>query len=250
MKNIGLLLDAVCVIFFTDTFCTGSYTLKSPDTISTMFLLTSSGEPVYSISHSGLTILKQSKLGIIRSDEDFSTNLTLDSASGVSIVNDSYKLLHGKRLNCNYTGNKQIFYLKNANSKTMEIIFQVSNDGCSIQISFPRKTDSLVRIFKEVTSYHFDVNTKAFLQPCPDARMGWCFSSPSYEEYYNMNISVGTSAPNQAGWVMPALFNSGKYWISITETAVDTNYCETRLSQLLRWRIFCEFSAAAGMQVK
>jgi hypothetical protein len=30
---------------------------------------------------------------------------------------------------------------------------------------------------------------------------------------------------------MPALFNSGKYWISVTETGVDTNYCGSRLSQ-------------------
>jgi hypothetical protein len=46
-----------------------------------------------------------------------------------------------------------------------------------------------------------------------------------------MNIPVGAIAPNQAGWVMPALFNFGKYWICITETAVDTNYCGSRLSQ-------------------
>jgi len=31
---------------------------------------------------------------------------------------------------------------------------------------------------------------------------------------------------------MPALFNSGKFWICITEAAVDTNYCGSRLSQL------------------
>jgi len=30
---------------------------------------------------------------------------------------------------------------------------------------------------------------------------------------------------------MPTLFHSGEYWISITETAVDTNYCGSRLSQ-------------------
>ena len=189
------------------------------------------GEPVYSVSHSGSIILKQSKLGIMRSDDDFSTNLTLDSVSNVNVVSDNYTLLHGKRLNCNYTGNKRIFYLKNANSKIIEIIFQVSNDGVAFRYHFPGKTDTTLKIFKEVTSYHFDLSAKAFLQPCPDARIGWCFSQPSYEEYYKINIPVGTSSPNQAGWVMPALFNFGKYWISITETAVDTNYCGSRLSQ-------------------
>src|SRR3990172_13202977 len=230
--NAKLLFFYLAVLFFTDAFYAESYLLKSPDyKISVNIWITSAGKPVYTISHSGSTILKQSKLGIIRSDEDFSTNLSLDSVSEISVVNDNYKLLHGKRLNCTYTGNKQIFYLKNANSKIMEIIFQVSNDGVALRYHFPGKTDSTLRVFKEVTSYHFDNSAKAFLQPCPDARTGWNYTQPSYEEYYDINIPVGTMAPNQAGWVMPALFHYGRYWISITETAVDTNYCGTRLSQ-------------------
>jgi len=209
-----------------------SYTLKSPNAkISVNFWLTSTREAFYSVSHSGSTVLKRSKLGILRSDDDFSTNLTLDSVSNVKVISENYTLLHGKRLKCSYTGNNRIFYLKNANSKIIEMIFQVSNDGVAFRYHFPEKTDTTLKIFNEITSYHFDLSTKAFLQPCADARMGWCYASPSYEEYYENNIPVGTSSPNQAGWVMPALFNYGKYWISITETAVDTNYCGSRLSQ-------------------
>jgi alpha-glucosidase len=232
MKNFRLLMILFIIPFFTNVFCTESYTLESPNAkISVSFWLTSNGASVYSVSHSGTTILKESKLGIVRSNGDFSTNLTLDSVSNVSFISDKYTLLHGKRLNCTYTGNRRIFYLKNVNSKIIEIIFQVSNDGVAFRYYFPEKTDTTVKIFKEVTSYHFDLITKAFLQPCADARVGWCYASPSYEEYYEKNIPVGTSSPNQAGWVMPALFNFGKYWISITETAVDTNYCGSRLSQ-------------------
>jgi hypothetical protein len=234
MKKFKFLMVVSLIIAFINypLCCFGDYTLGSPNAkVSVTFSLTPAGEPVYSVSHSDSIILRQSKLGIVRSDEDFSTNLTLDSVSNVKAVSDNYTLLHGKRLNCNYTGNKRIFYLKNTNSERMEIIFQVSNDGIAFRYHFPGKTDTTVKIFKEVTSYHFDLSTKAFLQPCPDARMGWCFSSPSYEEYYHINIPVGTNAPNQAGWVMPALFHFGKYWVSITETAVDTNYCGSRLSQ-------------------
>ena len=220
------------ITFFTNVFCTEDYTLESPnERISVNFWLTSTGAPLYSVSCSGTTILKQSKLGILRSDEDFSTNLTLDSVSNVSTVSENYTLLHGKRLNCSYSGNKQVFYLKNGNSKIMEIIFQVSNDGVAFRYYFPEKADSTLEIYKELTSYHFDLSTKAFLQQCDDARTGWSFASPSYENYYSKDIPVGTVSPNQAGWVMPALFHSGKYWVSITETAVDTNYCGSRLSQ-------------------
>jgi alpha-glucosidase len=230
--NFKLLLILSVSAFFSTAFCAGSYTIKSPNgKITANFWLTSAGEPVYSISHSGTTILKQSKLGMIRSDKDVSTSLTLDSVSNTSIVSDTYTLLHGKRLTCSYTGNKRVFYLSDTDSKIMEIIFQLSNDGAAFRYYFPGKTDSTIKIFKEVTSYHFDKSTKAFLQPCADARIGWCYASPSYEEYYEKDIPVGTSSPHQAGWVMPALFHFGKYWMSITETAVDTNYCGTRLSQ-------------------
>jgi alpha-glucosidase len=230
--NFKMLLLLFMITYFNDALCMESYTVKSPNAkISVSFWLTSTGEPVYTISHSDSIILKQSKLGIIRSDGDFFTDLNLDSVSSVRIVTDRYTLLHGKRLKCNYTGNNRIFYLKNTTSKKMEIIFQVSNDGVAFRYSFPEKMDTTLKIFKEVTTYHFDLSTKAFLQPCADARMDWCYASPSYEEYYENNIPVGTISPKQAGWVMPALFNFGKYWVCITETAVDTNYCGSRLSQ-------------------
>ena len=232
MRKIILFIVLFILTLSTYVFCIESHELKSPDDkISVNFWITPTGAAVYSVSYSGSTILKQSKLGIIRSDEDFSTGLTLDSVSNVSAVSENYTLLHGKRLNCSYSGNKQIFYLKNVNSKIMEIIFQVSNDGVAFRYYFPEKTDTALTVYKELTSYHFDPSTKAFLQPCDDARTGWSFASPSYENYYEKNISVGTISPNPAGWVMPALFNFGKYWISITETAVDTNYCGSRLNQ-------------------
>ena len=232
MRYLKLLPVLLAMTVQSEAICMESFTLKSPDAkISVDFRFTSNGEVFYSISHLGTTILKQSKLGIMRSDDDFSVNLALDSVSDVKVISNNYTLLHGKRLKCTYTGDNRVFYLKNANSKIIEIIFQVSNDGVAFRYYFPGKTDTTVKIFKEVTSYHFDISTKAFLQPCPDARMGWCLSSPSYEEYYSMNIPVGTISPYQAGWVMPALFNIGNYWVSISETAVDTNYCGTRLSQ-------------------
>jgi len=233
MKYLHLLLFVIAIIVSGNKcFSTEKYTIKSPDQkISIDFWLTKSGEPMYSVSHSGSIILKPSKLGIVRSDGDFSVNLTLDSVSSESIVSDQYTLLHGKRLNCRYVGKRRIFYLKSASSQKMEIVFQVSNDGVAFRYCFPEKLFASVKINKELSSFHFDLSTKAFLQPCPDARTGWCFTQPSYEEYYQIEIPVGTASPNQAGRVMPALFNFGKYWMSITETAVDTNYCGSRLSQ-------------------
>ncbi len=232
MKKVTLFISLSIIIFSTSSFCKESYELKSSDDkISVNFSLTPAGNAVYSVAYSGSTILKQSKLGIVRSDEDFSSGLILDSVSSVSTVSEHYTLLHGKRLKCSYSGNKQVFYLRNADSKQMEIIFQVSNNGVAFRYYFPEKSDSTLTIYKELTSYHFNLSAKAFLQPCDDARIGWSFASPSYENYYEKDIPAGTAAPNQAGWVMPALFHFGKFWICITETGVDTNYCGSRLSR-------------------
>ena len=232
MKNVKISLVLLLIAFVSGAFCLDRYTVRSPDArIEVRFWLNSDGEPVYSVGHSGTTILKASKLGIVRNDEHFSAGLILESASDSKTISDDYTLLHGKRLKCHYTGIRRVFKLKNTGMKTMKIVFQVSNDGVAFRYHFPDTSEAAVRIFREMTSFHFDRSAKAFLQHCPDARMGWNFSSPSYEENYQVNIPVGTVSPNQAGWVMPALFHSGKFWISITETAVDTHYCGSRLSQ-------------------
>jgi alpha-glucosidase len=235
MKKFKFLMIVSLIVTFIiyPLCCFGDDTLKSPNAkISVIFSLTPSGEPVYSVSHSDSIILRQSKLGIIRSDDSFSTNLTLDSVSSESIVTENYTMLHGKRLNCSYTGNKRVFYLKNSNTKPMNIIFQVSDDGVAFRYHFPGETDTTLKILSEATSYHFKLSARAFLSPCADSRTGWCNTQPSYEDHYYKDIAVGTSAPYSAGWVLPALFKSVNFWISITETAVDTNYCGSRLSQL------------------
>ncbi|MBN2348792.1 MAG: glycoside hydrolase family 97 catalytic domain-containing protein [Bacteroidales bacterium] len=208
------------------------YMLLSPNKkIAVEFWLTTTGEPVYAVSHSETIVLRESKLGLVRSDNDFSTQLSIDSVSDVETISEKYKLLHGKRLNCSYTANKKVFYLRNRNLEKINIIFQASNDGIAFRYYFPEKKDTAIKIYKEVTSYHFNNTATSFLQPSPDARMEWHFTTPSYEEYYKLNKPVGTVAPNQAGWVMPALFHDGQFWVCITETAVDTNYCGSRLSQ-------------------
>ena len=233
MLNKICLCAVLCILVLNGLlFGQENYSISSPNKkITVNFASTSAGEAQYSVFHNGSLILKKSKLGLIRSDEDFSKNLTLKSVSSIIAVTDEYTLLHGKRRNCRYSANKRIFYLENENNYKIQIIFQVADDGLSFRYYFPEKTGKKVRILRETSSFHFEISSKAYLQPCPEARTGWNFTQPSYEEYYQMGIAVGTNSPYQAGWVMPALFNYDKYWISITETAVDTNYCGSRLSQ-------------------
>jgi len=210
----------------------GDFWIHSPNNlVSVKFEVLGQGKVCYSVYHSDSIILEQSKLGIIRVDEDFSVNLVLDSVSAVENIGDSYTMLHGKRHNCSYNGNKRVFYLSGAKGSRMDIIFQLSNDGVGYRYFFPGQTDTVVKILSEVSSFNFKSTAKAFIQPCMDSKTGWNLTQPSYEEQYQREVTVGTKAPYSAGWVMPALFKSGKFWISLTETAIDNNYCGSRLSE-------------------
>ncbi|KAI9432507.1 glycoside hydrolase 97-domain-containing protein [Russula earlei] len=62
-----------------------------------------------------------------------------------------------------------------------------------------------------------------------EAKTGWSKTNPSYEESYEQAIPVGATSPTRAGWVFPALFQTGDDWLLITEAAVDRHYCASRL---------------------
>jgi alpha-glucosidase len=220
------------------TFCTQNClaekecVMNSPDgKISVHFWVGYDKNMHYRVEFSGTAVLGESKLGIIREDEDFSKDLSLESISSIETVKTDYEMLQGKKRHCFYTAHKRIFHLKNAKGKKMDVIFQVSNDGVTFRYSFPEKSDDTKRIIKEVTSFNFLPGTKAWIQPIAKAKSGWCQTQPSYEEHYKQGIEADKLPRNDAGWVFPALFNYDKYWILIGETAPDRNYCGCRLKQ-------------------
>jgi len=186
---------------------------------------------LYSIKYDDVLIIQNSKLGIIREDEDFSQNLSLESVSDIEAVKDDYEMLQGKRRKCSYAGNKRIFHLTNASGKKIDVIFQVSNDGVAFRYFFPDKSEDIKKIKEETSSFNFVPSTKGWVQIMTDAKTGWHEDQPSYEQNYQQGIELDKLAPNKAGWVFPALFNYDKYWILITETAIDRNYCGSRLQR-------------------
>jgi hypothetical protein len=82
---------------------------------------------------------------------------------------------------------------------------------------------------EEASSFRFSTDAKAWLQPMSVAKTGWARTNPSYEEYYEREIAVGTPSTLGAGWVFPALFRTGDSWVLITETGLGRGYCASRL---------------------
>ena len=193
------------------------------------FRLNEEGAPHYVITKNDKTVLRESRLGLIRDDADFSKGLRLIGKSPIEPVDDRYEILTAKRRVNDYNANRETYHLETADGKKMDIIFQVSNDGVAFRYFFPKKDDKVHQLKEELSSYHFLPETKAWLQPMAVAKSGWGKTNPSYEEYYQKEIPVGKPSSTGAGWVYPALFRSGDKWLLVSESAVGRTYCGTRL---------------------
>ncbi len=201
--------------------------ITSPDKRIRATFLIQDGRPSFKLSLDNKQVLGESRLGIVMTDEDFATGLHLLNASNQSTIQDSYSTKNAKKSVVHYRASKRAFHLQNANGKPMDIIFQLSNDGLAFRYFFPGKSTDVKTIKSESTTYSFSSDTRAWLQPMSVAKSGWEKSNPSYEEAYLKNIPVGT--PSKAGWVYPALFKNGSTWLLITEAALDSSFCGTRL---------------------
>lgn len=205
--------------------------IESPDkNISLRIYSDVPGQIFYSVLHGDEVVLKDSRLGIVREDADFSKNLSVVSFSPIKSFTETYTIHNAKKSRITYNGNRRTLHLRNPEGQLMDIIFQVSNDGVALRYYFPGKNGELKRIDREITSFHFPEETKGWLQPMSKAKSGWEKVNPCYEEFYEKGIPAGSPASLGAGWVFPALFQTpGKTWVLITEAAVDSNYCASKL---------------------
>lgn len=221
-------------LFFTNAFllCQGQanlYTISSPD--KNISVTCNPNEATYSISFKGKPIMDNSRLGLIRDDEDFSRGLKFINASAVTTVKENYSMLNAKKKNMTYTAVERTIETKTAAGKKMNIIFRVSNDGVAFRYVFPETSTTVKHIASEATSFHFFDGTKAWLQPKTEAQSGFEHSNPSYEDHYKMDIPTGKPSPGLNGWIYPALFKYNDTWVLITEAALGRNYCGTSLQQ-------------------
>lgn len=226
-----LLLIVICCLIAPEMMGqVSSVVVTSPDkNISVTAQVSDRGSAYYKIDYRNRQVLKNSRLGLIREDEDFSSGLRLISSSPLQVVKDRYELFTGKRRVNNYTANKRVLHLQNSGGKKLDIIFHVSNDGVAFRYFFPEKSSQIKTVKEELTSFHFDTASRAFLQPMQVSKTGWEQTNPAYEEHYKQHIPVTDSSSFGAGWVYPALFQYGDTWLLITESYLDSNYCGTRL---------------------
>ncbi|HLP25168.1 MAG TPA: glycoside hydrolase family 97 N-terminal domain-containing protein, partial [Acidobacteriota bacterium] len=146
------------------------------------------GVAVYRVRRGSQTVLRDSQLGLIRDDADFSRQLRRISSAPVTNVEDRYELLTGKRRLNFYRANRQVHHLATADGRKLDVEFQVSNDGVAFRYVFPDISAEPRTIAEERSSFSFPSGTKAWLQPMSVAKTGWKNTNPSYEEHYQREI--------------------------------------------------------------
>jgi alpha-glucosidase len=233
MNSTKVRLVAIFILLFSNAFAQGlradEFTVVSPD--KNITVTCNPKQVVYRISYKGELILSDSKLGVIREDDNFSKNLTVLRVSSPVLVKDSYSMLNAKKKTITYTATERVIETQSASGKKMNTIFRVSNDGVAFRYEFPETSSDKKKIKSEETTFHFLDGTRAWLQPKAEAQSGWEHSNPSYEAHYMMDIETGTPSPTKNGWVYPALFKYKDVWMLITEAALGRTYCGTALQQ-------------------
>jgi alpha-glucosidase len=225
-------LVIVCILFCHSLMAREAQQVakvESPDkSIVLQVFLSASGEIQYGIKRSGVSIIYPSALGVMMKGHDFTRGMKLTDAAKPELITDRYQTKNAKKSNIVYQANQLVLSFVNDEQKKMEIIFRLSNDGAAFRYSFPwiKSNETIV---EEQSSFSFDKNARAWLQPMSEAKTGWEHCHPSYEEHYLQNIAVGAVSPLHSGWVYPALFKTNDTWVLITEAALDGAYCGTRL---------------------
>ena len=229
MKKIILLpLLALLLTSFVDKK-TDYLFVNADKTIKIEFNLNQNKTPIYKVFYKDKVVINTSELGIIREDTNLFTNLKIIKVSEPKSIQSTYSMLQGKRKNIKYSANQYTVQLQNKEGKSIEIIFQLSNDGIALQYHFPETSKEIKKIIEEKTTYNFDTTAKAWLQPMSKAKTGWSETNPSYEEHYAMGIPVNTKPAIGEGWVYPALFHSNDTWLLISESGLHENYCGSHL---------------------
>jgi len=208
-------------------------TILSPDGhLEVLFDVNEIGQPVFRVSRDNEIVLEESPLGVILNDENIGQSLRLIVAGPVEKVEDHYSMWQGKQHEITYQANERVFQLESKAGTSMNIIFRVSDDGVAFRYGFPNDNGQSQMIQEELTAYQFPDSTRMWVQPMSVAKTGWEHCHPSYEEDYLQNISVETPSTLGAGWIYPALFQSGENWILITEAGLGSDYCGTRLESV------------------
>ena len=156
---IGLLLLGIQVY---------SQTIQSPSKqITVNFSLSDNGKPSYTVSYKNKPVVLQSNLGIkLKEGGDLVSNFSIDSIAHNS-VNETWQPVLGEQSNIKNNYNLMIVALsQKSNSRNINIIFKVFDEGVAFRYEFPKQANlNYFIISDEKSEFNLTGDHKTFWLP-------------------------------------------------------------------------------------
>jgi hypothetical protein len=175
----------------------------------------------------GQEVISWSPLGLIRKDEDFADDLRF-VAQKITPVVESYSLAAGKRSRFSSRGVEAVLSFETARKARLDLVVRVFDDGFAFRYRFPEANPGNFQVARELTGFRIPSQAVAFLSPRHNPRAG----RSGTEREWMTNLPVGTPAPMEAHWGLPALFAlpEGSHWLLVAEPGLEGQYCESGLN--------------------
>lgn len=221
--------------------------VQSPDKKLKVEIYLEKGKPYYTVTYNDKTLLKNSPLGLLTNEGDFSSDMTF-VAQKKDKIDKQYTQDKIKKSQIHYIANELTCTFENAQKNLLDIKFMVSNNDIAFRYELPRWGERYACVIEsEATGYNFPEQTTTFLSPMMGPMGGFARTSPSYESGYSNDDSIKNSTWSNEGYVFPALFRIGDDgWVLLSETGVRSLYCASHLSKLSPEGIYTiEFPNAA-----
>lgn len=225
-------LSTIIFFFFFLISYAQQVRMTSPDKQLLAVFSVDEGKLYYTVHYDGQEMLEKSPLGLQTHLGDLANGFTLIDRQ-TRIVDEHYEESKIKKKQVHYLANEYRFILENADSRQLEVIFQVSNNNIAFRYGLPQTDEAAnVIVQEELSGFDFPEFTTTFLTPQASPMIGWKKTKPSYEEEYNADEPIGTPSKYGLGYTFPALFHVGERgWVLVSETGVSSLYCGAKLSE-------------------
>jgi hypothetical protein len=219
--------------------------VSSPDGNLEVTFSVNNGNPVYSVTYNGETMLENSPLGLVTNEGDFRSEIRfVESTAGE--VDKEYTQRKIKQSFVQYQANTLKITLENAGEKQISVLFQVSNNDIAFRYELPAWGETRAAVVEqEATGFNFPSSTTTFLSPMMTPMTGFARTAPSYESGYVADEPMENTNADY-GYVYPGLFRIGDNgWVLLSETGVGSNYNASHLSSYSSGGYTVEYPSAA-----
>lgn len=208
-----------------------AWEITSPDGQITakIYLEPDSSGIVYEVFHTlngeHQIVILPSPLGLAREDQGFYSGLAFEDKSGPDAISDEYTMVTGKRLSNKTSANEMTLTFSNRSGSLMKLTFRAYDEGIAFRYAFPEQVNTPHTILREYTGFQLPTEGRQWIQPYDEITE----YTPGYEKYYTDGVSLDTSPEFGNGWCFPALFESDKHWVLLSESDLDQHYYGARM---------------------